>query len=101
MKWDGVIAGLAVAGINGAIALAAVRWGLQQGMQVFMVVFFGGMTLRLILVAVASILLLKLTAVHPASYIVALIVAYLLFLLLEVLYVLKHKADKSASQEQS
>ena len=31
MKWDGVIAGLAVAGINGAIALAAVRWGLQQG----------------------------------------------------------------------
>jgi hypothetical protein len=59
------------------------------------------MTLRLMLVAVASILLLKLTAVHPASYILALIVAYLLFLLLEVLYVLKHKAEKSASQEQS
>ena len=101
MKWDGVIAGLAVAGINGAIALAAVRWGLQQGMKVFMIAFFGGMTLRLMLVAVASILLLKLTAVHPASYIVALVFAYLFFLLLEVLYVLKNKAEKSPSQEQS
>ena len=93
MKWDGVIAGLAVAGINGAIALAAVRWGLQQGMKVFMIAFFGGMTLRLMLVAVASILLLKLTAVHPASYIVALVFAYLFFLLLDVLYVLKNKAE--------
>ena len=101
MKWDGVIAGLAVAGINGAIALAAVRWGLQQGMQVFMIAFFGGMTLRLMLVAVASILLLKLTAVHPASYIVALVVAYLFFLLLEVLYVLQNKGENSPPQEQS
>ena len=101
MKWDGVIAGLAVAGINGAIALAAVRWGLQQGMKVFMIAFFGGMTLRLMLVAGASILLLKLTAVHPASYIVALVVAYLFFLLLEVLSVLQNKGENSPPQEQS
>ena len=99
MKWEGVIAGLIVAGINGAVALAAVRWGLHQGMQTFMIAFFGGMTLRLMLVAVASIIVLKLTAVHPASYIVALVVAYLFFLLLEVLYVLKNKTKESPIQE--
>jgi hypothetical protein len=53
------------------------------------------------MVAVASINQLKMTAGHPASYIFAFIVAYLLFLLLEVLYVLKNKAEKSPSQEQS
>lgn len=99
MKWEGVIAGLMVAALNGALALAAVRWGMDKGMQVFMIAFFGGMTLRLMLVAVASVILLKLTAVHPASYVVALVVAYLFFLLLEVLYVLKNKSAKSPVPE--
>ena len=27
MMWEGVMAGLAVAAVNGALALAAVRWG--------------------------------------------------------------------------
>ena len=101
MKWDGVIAGLIVAGINGAIALAAVHWGLRKGMQVFMIAFFGGMTLRLMLVAVASVVVLKLTTVHPASYIVALVVSYLLFLLLEVLYVLKNKTEKLSPESKN
>ena len=97
MKWEGVIAGLAVAGLNGALALAAVRWGLAKGMQVFLTVFIGGMALRLLLVAVLSVLVLKLTSVHVASYTVSLVATYLLFLLLEILYVLKkNKAEKTA-----
>ena len=51
MKWEGVIAGLAVAGLNGALALAAVRWALDKGMQVFLTAFIGGMALRMMLVA--------------------------------------------------
>jgi uncharacterized protein (DUF58 family) len=50
------------------------------------------------LVAVASVVVLKLTTVHPASYVVALVVCYLLFLLLEVLYVLKNKAEKMSPE---
>ena len=97
MKWEGVIAGLAVAGLNGALALAAVRWGLDKGMQVFLTAFIGGMALRMMLVAVLSVLVLKLTSVHVASYAISLVVAYLAFLLLEILYVLKrNKAEKTA-----
>ena len=29
MMWEGVMVGLAVAAVNGALALAAVRWGLD------------------------------------------------------------------------
>ena len=46
MKWDSIVAGLAVAGLNGALALAAIRWGWSKGMQVFVVAFFGGMVAR-------------------------------------------------------
>ena len=50
MKWEGVIAGLTVAGLNGALALATVRWALDKGMQVFLTAFIGGMALRMMLV---------------------------------------------------
>ena len=60
----------------------------------FVILLFGGMTLRLMLVAVCSVAVLKLTAVDTKGYIVALVGAYLFFLLLEVLYVLKYKAEK-------
>ncbi|MEE2871456.1 MAG: hypothetical protein VX893_00910 [Candidatus Latescibacterota bacterium] len=96
MKWEGVIAGLTVAGLNGALALAAVRWALDKGMQVFLTAFIGGMALRMMLVAILSVLVIKLTAVHVASYTISLVVAYLAFLFIEVLYVLKkNKAEKT------
>ena len=89
MKWDSIIAGLAVAGVNGALALAVIRWGWGKGMQVFMIAFFGGMIARFIAVAVLSALALKWAEVHAASYVIALVAAYLLFLVFEILYVLK------------
>ena len=42
MNWDSIAAGLVVAGVNGALALAAIRWGWSKGMQTFMIAFFGG-----------------------------------------------------------
>ena len=58
MKWDSIVAGLGVAGINGALALGVIRWGWGKGMQVFMIAFFGGMIARLIAVVVLSVLVL-------------------------------------------
>ena len=92
---EGIIAGLVVAGINGALAAAALSWGLHKGMQVFMIAIFGGMILRLMLVAVCSVLVLKLTPVDPKGYAASLVAAYLFFLVLEMLYVLKKNADKA------
>lgn len=89
MKWDSIVAGLVVAGFNGALALAAIHWGWNKGMQVFMIAFLGGMVARLIAVAVLSVLALKWLGVHAASYFTALVVAYLLFLAFEIFYILK------------
>ncbi len=92
---EGIIAGLVVAGINGALAAAALSWGLHKGMQVFMIAIFGGMILRLILVAVCSVIVLKLTPVDPKGYAASQRATYLFFLVLQMLYVMKKKADKA------
>ncbi len=89
MKWDSIAAGLAVAGLNGALALAAIRWGWSKGMQVFVVAFFGGMVARFVAVAVLSVVVLRWAEIHAESYFVALVAAYLLFLAFEIFYVLK------------
>ena len=89
MNWDSIVAGLAVAGVNGALALAVIRWGWGKGMQFFMIAFFGGMIARFIAVAVLSVVVLKWIGVHAESYFVALIAAYVLFLVFEIFYVLK------------
>lgn len=89
MKWDSIAAGLVVAGINGAFAIAAIRWGWDKGMQVFMIAFFGGMIARLIAVVILSVLALKWAEFHAASYVTALVAAYLVFLVFEIFYVLK------------
>jgi len=89
VNWDSIVAGLAVAGVNGALALAVIRWGWGKGMQVFMIAFFGGMIARFIAVAVLSVVVLKWIGVHAESYFVALIAAYVLFLVFEIFYVLK------------
>lgn len=89
MRWDSIVAGLVVAGVNGVLALAVIHWGWNKGMQVFMIAFFGGMVARLLAVVVLSALALKWLGVHAASYFTALVVAYLLFLAFEILYVLK------------
>ena len=97
MNWDSIAAGLVVAGINGAFALAAIRWGWGKGMQTFMIAFFGGMIVRLIAVVVLSVLALKWAEFHPASYVTALVAAYLLFLVFEILYVLKLQGRSKSS----
>ena len=89
MNWDSIVAGLVVAGINGALALVVIRWGWGKGMQTFMIAFFGGMIARFIAVAILSVVVLKWVEVHAESYFVALIAAYVLFLVFEIFYVLK------------
>ena len=92
---EGIIAGLVVAVINGVVAAVALRWSLNKSVQILMIAIFGGRILRLLMVAVCSALILKLTPVDPKGYGASLVLAYLLFLTLEILYVMKKKADKA------
>ncbi len=101
--WDGVLAGSAVATLTGGLALVALRWSYGRGNQAFMVAFLAGMLVRLVLVAVLSALVLSFTKIHKTSYIVSLIVVYLLFLGLEIFYALvknAERADERAGVEQ-
>lgn len=93
--WDGVLAGSAVATLTGGLALVALRWSYNRGNQVFMVAFMGGMIVRLVIVAALSALVLSFTAIDPISYVVSLIVVYLLFLGLEIFYALLKNAEKA------
>ena len=94
MTWDGILIGMAVAGFNGSLALAAVRWGLTKNMQTFLVVFMGGMALRFVLVAVLSVLVIKLTSTHVPSYAISLVVCYIALLLVEIFYVYRKNKNK-------
>jgi len=93
--WDGVLAGSAVATLTGGLALVALHWSYNRGNQAFMVVFMGGMIVRLVAVAALSALVLSFTSIHPMSYVVSLIVVYLLFLGLEIFYALLKNAEKA------
>ena len=99
--WDGILAGAGVATITGGTALVALHWAYDKGNQTFFVVFLGGMTLRLIFVVALSALVISFTEVHRNSFIVSLLVVYLLFLGLEIYYALiKNAANADAESRE-
>ncbi len=102
MTFDGIILGLLVGACTGCIALFALRWAHDKGNQAFMMVFMGGMVVRLLIVAVASFVILSSTDTHPQSYIVSMLVTYLVFLGIEIYYAIaKNALQKRADLENS
>lgn len=94
MTWDGTILGLLVGASTGCLALLALRWSHDKGNQAFLMAFMGGMVIRLLLVAVASVVILSFTDTHVQSYIVSMLVTYLVFLGLEIYYALAKNAER-------
>jgi hypothetical protein len=84
--WAGAGAGVAVAAVSAAIAWLGLRYSARHP-RALMVTILGGTMARLLLVAAASILLLWFTEIHKTGYAAGLIVAYLLFLALEVVLI--------------
>ena len=91
---DGIILGLLVGASTGCIALFALRWAHDKGNQAFLMAFMGGMVIRLLLVAVASVVILSFTDTHVQSYIVSMLITYLVFLGLEIYYALAKNAQR-------
>ncbi len=94
VSWDGIGLGIAVGALTGCLALLALRWSEGKGHQAFMMAFMGGMLIRLLLVAVASVVVLSFTDTHAPSYIIAMLCTYLLFLGIEIYYALSKNAQR-------
>lgn len=96
--WEGLIAGMAVAGLNGLVAWLILRWAFDKSMMSFMKGVMGGMVGRLFLVGIASFLVLKFTAVDRVAYVAGLMAVYLFFLVVEIVFILR-KTKKSKEAE--
>ena len=84
--WIAAAAGVAVAAASAAIAWVGLRLG-GRNPRALVVAILGGTAARLLLVAAASLLLLWFTETHRTGYAAGLVVAYLVFLALEVVLV--------------
>ena len=87
--WEGIAAGFAVVAFNGLAAWGALRWSWGRSFQIFSLVFLGGMFLRIVLVAAVSVSLFKFTQISKGAYAGSLIFFIILFLVLEISWLLK------------
>lgn len=86
--WVAAVAGIAVAGVSAMIAWFGLRWSANRP-GTMMIAVLGGTMARLLLVAGVSILLLSFHQVHVAGYATGLICAYLVFLGVEIVLVVR------------
>ena len=81
--WIAAAAGVVVAAVSAAIAWAGLRLGARHP-RALVAAILGGTAVRLLLVAAVSLLLLWFTDTHRTGYAAGLVVAYVVFLALEV-----------------
>ena len=99
--FESIVAGAAVAGLNGLGAWWTIHWTFDRSFQTFLKVFMGGVLLRLALVGVGTFLLLWYTSIHKMAYTGALIVTFIIFQIVEIVFLLKRiKKEKETSAEQ-
>ena len=92
--WESVMAGIAIAAVNGAAAMATIQWSWHRDPNFFVKVFLGGIVLRLLLVGVAVALVLKFTQLARAPFVAALIVTFIGFQVAEVILVARRRAGE-------
>ena len=81
--WESMLAGVAVAALNGLLAWWLAAWSFSKDSSTFMVAVLGGMGARLVLVLGLSVALLKFTPIRPLFYLAALIVFFFAIQVLE------------------
>lgn len=89
MVWAGLACGIGLALINGLIAWMSIAWTWNGRPQLFVKVFFGGMALRLVLMAAVSAILLRLAPIHPGYFVAGLAGTYILVLIIEIVAVVR------------
>jgi hypothetical protein len=98
--WEGIVAGAAVAGLNGLGAWWTIHWTFDKSFQTFLKVFMGGILLRLVLVGAGTFLLLWYTSIHKIAFIGALIVTFVVFQIGEIVFLLRRlRKEKEAGDK--
>ena len=75
MILEGAAAGAAIGCLNGLGAWWTIRWTFDRDSRTFMIVFMGGMFLRLLLVGAGSFLILYFSELDKFAYVGGLVVA--------------------------
>ncbi len=96
--WEGVIAGVAVAAANGLAAWLLIRWAFERDNQIFVLAVLGGMGVRLALVVAVSVGVFTFTRLPAGAYLGGLIVAFLVFQVLEIALLLRRRAGAKREQ---
>ena len=94
--WIAALIGIVIAGVSAVIAWLGLRWSGTRP-HAMMIAVLGGTMIRLLLVSGVSVLLLLSTPIHVTGYAVGLIVAYLVFLGVEVVLVARASDQKKAA----
>lgn len=86
---ESVIVGAALSTVNILLGYAAIEYSFGKSVSTFFKVVIGGMGIRLLLMAVALVLFIKIFDFHIAALIGSIGIFYVVFLTLEVLYIQK------------
>ena len=86
-----VIIGGAISSFNFILGLFAVKIGLKSNQDIFLKAVLGGMMIRLFLVLVLVFISLKFLNINENSFIFSILFFYILFLIIEIIYLYMKK----------
>ena len=95
---EGVAVGAAIGGLNGLAGWLTIRGTFDREFRTFMIVFMGGMLLRLLFVAAVTFAILALTEVHRFGYVGGLIAAVIAAQVIEVTALVKRSRKRGDAQ---
>lgn len=81
--------------VNVLLGFLAIEYSFDRSYTTFLKVVLGGMGVRMVLMLVALVVLIKAVELHPAALTVSLLSFYLIFLVLEVLFIQKRVTVKN------
>lgn len=81
--------------VNVLLGFLAIEYSFDRSYTTFLKVVLGGMGVRMVLMLVALVVLIKAVELHPAALTVSLLSFYLIFLVLEVLFIQKRATVKN------
>ncbi len=91
----GVLLGAALSTVNVLLGYLAVEYSFEKSYTVFLRTVFGGMGLRLLFMVGAMIALIMLGNVHAVALTVSLLSFYVIYLVLEILFLQRKVMAKS------
>lgn len=92
-----VVVGAALSTVNVLAGFFAVEYSLERSYTTMLKAVLGGMGIRLVVMLGILILLIKVVGLHAAALVVSLLSFYVVYLVLEVLYIQERVSHKSKS----